>query len=196
MKKILIMSIVLVSVITACSSAGEAVLVEPQAAVEEENELDESSTVILDKPAKQGNDNGERQFPGFDYEAIAISLGVSADDLAFAIEENRSQGGIDVESAAAQLGIEADVLLAALESVDSGMGKGPGNMLPVEIDYATAAEQLNVSEADLRAALDDAIDDNGRPNFEQAAQQLGLDVNELMGAVDMGGRGKGGPGNK
>jgi len=183
MKHILVTNIVLIGLLTACSNSDELALAEPQAAVES-LPINESSNEILEGPVNRER-NGENAFPGFDLEAVAVTLGVSVDNLSVAIEANRSQREIDLAATAAQLGIEETALKDALGGAGFGHGKDQGAMPPNAIDYAAAAVQLNLPESDIQTALENSVDETGHQNFDQAAAELGIEVKDLMDAVGM-----------
>lgn len=186
MKKILICWVlVCVILLVSCSNEEQINLSEPQTVVEESVSVEGSESAEESGVRKQNM--------GIDYISVAEVLGISAEDLETAIDANIEQGNLDYESTAAHLNVDVNLLSEALADAGFGSGmqnRGAGGIGGVkEIDYVAAAASLNISEAELRNALDNNVQNNGPIDFEQAALELGVSKEELLTALGIMGGG-------
>jgi cytochrome c556 len=205
-RKSLVAPVILLAVLTAGCSGGDANAVQDTQSVEPANADTNTQEVDVEEqqappenagPGQGPGEPGERGFGGgqFDLAAAAEQLGVTEEELTAALGD-LSQGMPDLEAAAQQLGVTVDELTAALGFPGGGMPGGRGFDIG-QIDMAAAAEQLGVTEEELTTALGDL--GQGMPDFEAAAQQLGVTVEELYAALGFpegfapGGGGPGGP---
>ncbi|MBT3190644.1 MAG: hypothetical protein HN736_13205 [Anaerolineae bacterium] len=158
-----------------------------------------------DGQGPQGQNDGQ-QPPQIDFAAAASTLGITEDELKSAMGEP-GQGPPDFLTVAAQLGISEEALITALGLPAGGpdggqqgqsqnqdgqrpqQGQDDGQQRP-QIDLATAASTLGVTEDALKTALGEP--GQGKPDLAIVATELGVTEEALIDALGIP---AGGPGN-
>lgn len=149
-------------------------------------------------PGAQSQQQGQGQLGGhhqIDLASAAATLGVTEEELKAALGEP-GQGPPDFAAVSAQLGVTEDALIEVL-SVPAGGPQNDGQQAPQgqpadgqqagddgrhpQIDLASAAAQLGVTEEELMSALGEP--GQGPPDLAAVAAELGVTEEALIEAL-------------